>query len=446
MIDASGLTLVLTFFKAVEGLQSLHTDCEVITACKQTLRYELLSEWIETSLVKSTTIPDKEFDTSGTEESDPQSPRSPSPPPPWTPEEHEDPVTTSTPNKRHESIHRTVDTDQRSKRKNTSTVAVAKKVAKVLSTSGPKQMQNVGLQVSSATCSIPSSLLQKSRELLRQKKDEATNKGTSKRDSVQTPSIPNQTMPTPGAARVTATTQTNAVEDAGNIKAELRLLHTMFETLRQDVKKVEAAVAKLTEEVSGLQKSHRRVSLSNTSEIFVESMDLLNEEPSYEESSFSTPALNDHSLSSLGITLNAPPLAWISGTTVDAPPHTSTTPSLAGVNTREPSGGCELSHTFLESLSCYADRPSAVARKLANVIFTRRETETCNCNGSHGREALSHEKLASLKKYLFEITQTPPSRQAAVWRSVTTCLDASFRSQRAYKKKKQLAWGVENNQ
>ncbi|XP_071851470.1 uncharacterized protein [Apostichopus japonicus] len=188
---------------------------------------------------------------------------------------------------------------------------------------------------------------------------------------------------------------------------ELSNLRAMIEQLMQEM-------AALSEDVAQIKEAQNRDSLQETSGIFSESMGVLNDVPDYLESSFlpsaptSTPPLvNTQRLVGTTSSLSEQSSECLPQTFSLTAASTSNPPPVITLNQQSGATGF-LSETCLQSLSSYADQPSTIARKLARQIFSREEMVRCNCNGSHGRDALPPQKLDLLRKYLFQLTQTPP--------------------------------------
>ncbi|XP_071847448.1 uncharacterized protein [Apostichopus japonicus] len=401
----------------------------VITTCKQTLRYELLVEWSGPPQVE-TTRPIQEPELADTEESEPESPRSPSPPPPWVPPV-ENP-TTSTPKRRTANKTKTKSTAATaSKRKNASTVAVTKKAAKVLSQGQPPLVQSVDPQVGITPSLVTEEVLQRSKALLQQKKDQENEVREKNKNSTQNSTANEQGNEEHEVSGLNATATSKIVNEE-MIWHELSDLRATVEQLMQEM-------AALSEDVAQIKEAQNRDSLQETSGIFSESMGVLNDVPDYLESSFlpSAPTSTPPLVVGTTTSLSEQSSECLPQTFSLTAASTSTPPPVITLNQQSGATGF-LSETFLQSLSSYADQPNTIARKLARQIFSREEMLRCNCNGSHGRDALPAQKLDLLRKYLFELTQTPPSRQAVVWRAATTSLDACFRSKRSYLKKTQV--------
>ena len=77
----------------------------------------------------------------------------------------------------------------------------------------------------------------------------------------------------------------------------------------------------------------------------------------------------------------------------------------------------------------YANKPTLVARLLANKLFTQQERIDGNCTGV-GKQPMDPVRLDLLKSGVFEICCLSDSEQEKMWKNIKKAIDAANRKVR----------------
>ena len=92
-------------------------------------------------------------------------------------------------------------------------------------------------------------------------------------------------------------------------------------------------------------------------------------------------------------------------------------------------GSLVLREDLKKLLRQYANKPTLVARILANKLFTQQERIDGNCTGV-GKQPMDPVRLDLLKSGVFEICCLSDSEQEQMWKKIKNAIDASNRKLR----------------